>query len=1094
MFIGGKMRPIQFLLMGLLLTLCLSGVLLWGAESKKYDQVSSPGAALNIMGNSASDIRIPLNESVSSTSSLTDRIWSTLGSGLDGEVYALAVYDGKLIVGGAFKHAGGVAANYVASWDGSRWSTLGSGIPDRGFTDYVRALAVYNGKLVIAGSFFKTDVANTYNIAAWDGSTWSAIGSGTNNNVNALTVYDGKLIAGGGFQGAGGASASRIASWDGSNWSQLGSGVGAWVWSLSVLSGNLYAGGDFGIEAWNGSNWSAPGGGVSGGSVWATTVFNNELIVGGGFSSAGGSPASEIAAWNGSGWSSLRQGMNGGVTALTSTGDVLVAGGSFTQAGGGSANRIAIWNSTDWSPLGSGMDGKVTALVALNPNQLVAAGNFSVANGISAKRIVSIGRALTVKGAYGRAYVSWSRSIDPSFLRYRLYYGLSQGVYTIVDSSLNLLDTLRVVPSLTNGSTYYFLLTTVDSLLHERDSICGSGVPDLLAPTALSVLAQPKSVALSWKRNIEPNILRYRIYVGTVPQPDQLVDSVTNSTADNLTKTIVGLNNGLVYYFRIKAVDSSNNESPYSVDISATPDLLAPAHLWGSASNGKALLAWNSVGQSEFLRYRIYGGTTSPPTTLIDSTTGGVTDTNKAIPGLTNGMTYFFRVTTLDSTLRESAYSNQISLTPQGVGVISIDHVDGLKSGDTLSVGVPIRFVLRYSNNTSQKCDLSNAWKITSTDGAKWDSVSIDTLAGFNPGQANPYWQRFSIIVDLGEKSDGNSPDTIRLLAAGRAIKQFEQLPAGYSDTCVAVTVWFHDNSSAGKHIYIDSVHEVELSQGGTGLCWLWVGKNLVNYYPEFNGLPGQQYHMGTNTDRSDAGYCFTIYKPCADLDNDDVCDSVDNCPSVANHDQVDWNNDGVGDACTPTPPGSNIVVQPSENTTVTFATVTQPGTTGTDTASTGPTPPANFGVVPLGHPDYYQITTTATFQGQVQVCITYKNSDVVGSEMDLQLLHYNGSTWDDITADRDTLNNKICGYTSSFSPFALVQHCCLGRRGNVNLVGATDLSDLSALVSYLTGSGYKLLCSSSANVNGVGSVDLSDLSAMVAYLTGGGYVLPSCP
>ena len=70
---------------------------------------------------------------------------------------------------------------------------------------------------------------------------------------------------------------------------------------------------------------------------------------------------------------------------------------------------------------------------------------------------------------------------------------------------------------------------------------------------------------------------------------------------------------------------------------------------------------------------------------------------------------------------------------------------------------------------------------------------------------------------------------------------------------------------------------------------------------------------------------------------------------------------------------------------------------------------------------------------------------------------------------------------------------CCQGVTGNVNMTGIVDLSDLSALVSYLTGGGYVLLCSPEANVNNTGIVDLSDLSALVSYLTGGGYVLPNC-
>ena len=70
---------------------------------------------------------------------------------------------------------------------------------------------------------------------------------------------------------------------------------------------------------------------------------------------------------------------------------------------------------------------------------------------------------------------------------------------------------------------------------------------------------------------------------------------------------------------------------------------------------------------------------------------------------------------------------------------------------------------------------------------------------------------------------------------------------------------------------------------------------------------------------------------------------------------------------------------------------------------------------------------------------------------------------------------------------------CCTGTTGNVNMLGIVDLSDLSALISYLTGGGYLLPCASEANVNNAGIVDLSDLSALISYLTGAGYVLPNC-
>lgn len=71
---------------------------------------------------------------------------------------------------------------------------------------------------------------------------------------------------------------------------------------------------------------------------------------------------------------------------------------------------------------------------------------------------------------------------------------------------------------------------------------------------------------------------------------------------------------------------------------------------------------------------------------------------------------------------------------------------------------------------------------------------------------------------------------------------------------------------------------------------------------------------------------------------------------------------------------------------------------------------------------------------------------------------------------------------------------CCIGKRGNVNSSGIIDLGDLSALVSYLTGSGFVPPCMDAANVNGSGIVDLGDLSALVSYLTGSGFQLVNCP
>src|SRR5206468_520198 len=63
--------------------------------------------------------------------------------GLDGPVLALAVYNGMLIVGGAFTHAGALTANGIAQWNGEGWSALGAGVQSAaGGAGVVHSLAV----------------------------------------------------------------------------------------------------------------------------------------------------------------------------------------------------------------------------------------------------------------------------------------------------------------------------------------------------------------------------------------------------------------------------------------------------------------------------------------------------------------------------------------------------------------------------------------------------------------------------------------------------------------------------------------------------------------------------------------------------------------------------------------------------------------------------------------------------------------------------------------------------------------------------------------------------------------------------------------
>ena len=124
-----------------------------------------------------------------------------------------------------------------------------------------------------------------------------------NDIVFALTASGSDVYAGGDFTTAGGAPATKIAKWNGSSWSALGSGMNARVWTLALSGSHVFAGGDFasagsiaanGIAMWNGYDWSALGSGILG-SALALTVSNGDLYVGGGFWTAGGKVAVNLA-------------------------------------------------------------------------------------------------------------------------------------------------------------------------------------------------------------------------------------------------------------------------------------------------------------------------------------------------------------------------------------------------------------------------------------------------------------------------------------------------------------------------------------------------------------------------------------------------------------------------------------------------------------------------------------------------------------------------------------------------------------------------------------------------------------------------------
>ncbi len=319
-------------------------------------------------------------------------------SGVDRTAFALTTWDpdgngprsAVLVVGGSFALAGGITAYHVAQWDGAtqRWSAMGQ-LPGT-----VGQLVTIDNVVYAAG----TGLMGAYR---WDGQTWTQLPTVAQQypRFDVLFGLAGHLIAFGIYY------SGVYDGWDWdpatSTWRWYGESHGP-TYALQSYHGGIAAGGS--ISQFNGSPcnyvfWNGPiygnlTNGVNG-PVNAFAVYNDELIMGGSFTSAINLvPVSNIARYsNVTGWASAGSGVGGGggVAAMSVYNGDLIVAGSFTTAGGAPARRIARWNAGVggagvWHALGNGADNTISALTVYN-GELIAAGSFGVMGDTAAAHI-----------------------------------------------------------------------------------------------------------------------------------------------------------------------------------------------------------------------------------------------------------------------------------------------------------------------------------------------------------------------------------------------------------------------------------------------------------------------------------------------------------------------------------------------------------------------------------------------------------------------------------------------------------------------------------------------------------------------------------
>lgn len=317
-------------------------------------------------------------------------------SGNVASVESITVFRDELYVGGGIDGGGG-----IRRWDGSAWVMLGTqgGI---GLSSSVRDLVVWNDALYATGGFrsanYRSETAEipASRIARWDGSEWSALGSGLDASGLRLAVAGDRLLVAGLFTTAGGSPAPQLASWDGERWSSVASELvniypPARINSILDTPSGILVAGQFSHAAgnpilgqpeevlhgvglidqgrWKG--WAADVGDGAYGYVRAFARFQGDLYVGGEFRTIGGQVFNGIARWNGAQWQSVGaeggNGVSGVVFDLQVTPDGLYVSGNFRTVNHGGqeliAGSVARWDGERWHSLGTGDEAGVFGTV-----------------------------------------------------------------------------------------------------------------------------------------------------------------------------------------------------------------------------------------------------------------------------------------------------------------------------------------------------------------------------------------------------------------------------------------------------------------------------------------------------------------------------------------------------------------------------------------------------------------------------------------------------------------------------------------------------------------------------------------------------------
>ncbi len=285
---------------------------------------------------------------------------------------------------------------------------------------------------------------------------------------------------------------------------------------------------------------------------------------------------------------------------------------------------------------------------------------------------------IKVTAGDGRVKISWEYPPyrgDPNDITigFNIYRRTRDGEFQKINRVLALRQEdlkYRTDINVENNATYTYHVRAVDFIGRESEpSVFASATPKDITPPSfpegLDAISKEGAILLTWRMNLELDLSHYDVYRSLDMQGEYEKINASPIAGDHPSYLDTTVYAGPTYFYQVKAVDTSGNESEFSNIITAFPlDTTPPSppvRLAGTTVEQNVLLRWEAPADRDLKGYYVYRK--KPGETDFMRLTGTVLpkgelqyeDRGFTGKGLWGGKDYVYGVSSVDNSFNESA-------------------------------------------------------------------------------------------------------------------------------------------------------------------------------------------------------------------------------------------------------------------------------------------------------------------------------------------------------------------------------------------------------------------------------------------------------